>query len=83
MVNPQVQEIISDLNMIISQLGTISNKNIAETIKTELHVILANLNSLKEKAIKLQNLSVSNPKLLKAIEIVILAIIAKVFTTSL
>jgi len=81
MVTPQ--EIISDLAIIISQLEIISNKNIANNIKSDLQAILANLNSLKEKAIKLKNLSVSNPKLLKAIEIVILAIIAKVFTTSL
>ena len=69
--------------MIISQLEMISNKNIANNIKTEVQVSVANLNNLKEKAIKLKNLSVSNPKLLKAIEIVVLAIIAKVFTTSL
>ena len=85
MVN--AQEIISELETIILQLQSLKDKNIADNIKADLQAILVNLNSLKEKAVTLKNdintLSTSYPTLLKAIEILIFAIIAKIFTNSL
>jgi len=85
----QLETIISQLETVILQLQNfLTNNNIdSANIKTDLQNIVANLKSFKEKAVILKTdidfLSASYPKILKAIEILVLAVFAKVFTNSL